>query len=79
MSKVLFSFTWEGVQPSIQQVAEHFGFNEDSFDKDFDVVEIDREADLYCISIEQSELKDRGREDQGFSNPKIEPFDLPEE
>lgn len=80
MSKLLYNINWSGEKPTLEQVAEKFGFDKNDLDEDFGVVEIDPQDDLYSIMVEESAIGQKDTENiKGpFSNPRIEPFDLQE-
>jgi hypothetical protein len=83
---MLYSITWEGPEPTLEQVCERFGFGGDEVDHDFGVVATDPEEGSYAILVEEAAVQRvRGeRTDEAkvitgpFANPRIEPFDLQE-
>jgi len=80
MSKMLYSVNWKGEKPSLEQIAKKYGFQTDDIDRDFGVIEIDPQDNLYSILVEESAVVPKDAKDiEGpFSNPRIEPFDLQE-
>jgi hypothetical protein len=87
MAKLLFSFTWPGEAPSLEQVREHFGLAESEVDAQFGVIEIDPLDQLYSIQVEgeaaQRLMGESGAQPRGaggvYSNPPIHPFGPPVE
>ncbi len=80
MSKMLYSINWTGEKPTLEQVAQKFGFKKKDLDDDFGVVEIDPQDNLYSVLVEETAIvpKDAKNIKGPFSNPRIEPFDLKE-
>lgn len=86
MDKMLFNITSKDRQPSIEEVCEKYGFHPDEIDKQFGIISIDPEADLYCILVDQAaadrvlnlDAEKKGDIEGPFSNPRIEPFGPPE-
>jgi len=80
MSKMLYSINWTGEKPTLEQVAQKFGFEKKDLDEDFGVVEIDPQDNLYSILVEETAIvpKDKENIKGPFSNPRIEPFGLEE-
>jgi len=80
MSKMLYSINWTGEKPTLEQVAQKFGFKNKDLDVDFGVVEIDPQDNLYSVLVEETAIvpKDAKNIKGPFSNPRIEPFDLKE-
>ena len=86
MSKILFNVKWDETgKPSIETVSQKYGFPAEDIDPQFGVVEIDPQDNLYTILVEEEAAQkvsgDYGNrlkpEEGAFSNPRIEPFDLP--
>jgi len=86
MADVFFNITWKQGKPSIEEICERYGFKADEIDKEFGIIEIDPEANLYTILVEykaaQRVMKEYG-DDQSiegpFTNPPIAPFGPPKE
>lgn len=80
MSKMLYSINWTGSKPTLEQIANRFGFDKKDLDEDFGVVEIDPQDNLYSILVEENAVvpKEEGDIKGPFSNPRIEPFGLEE-
>ncbi|MDH4177849.1 MAG: hypothetical protein OEW31_06010 [Thermoleophilia bacterium] len=84
MGKMLYSITWEGAPPSLDEVCARFGFGGDEVDREFGVVATDPDAHLYAVLVEEAAVERLLGEAPGasesiegpFANPLIEPFDL---
>ena len=85
MAKIMVSFQVEGPAPTIADLRQRYSLSDDEIDATFGVVEVDPQACIYTILVEESAvekiLPDGPITDvEGpFSNPRIEPFGPPEE
>lgn len=75
---VLKTFKWSGVEPTIEEIANKLEIPAEYIDKDYGIVPIDLEDNLYCILVDISALPNP-ENGSTFSNPRISPFDLEEE
>lgn len=81
---MLYSITWKGSPPTLDQVRERFALGGDEVDDQFGVVATDPDAGVYAILVEEGAIErlrgERTEEAKAvkgpFANPRIEPFDL---
>lgn len=78
MTKLLYTIKWDSTTPTLEQVSAKYDFPITSMDKDFGVVLIDPEGNLYSIMVEENAVTDQGGIEGPFSNPRIENFGPPE-
>jgi hypothetical protein len=84
MAKLMMSFRVVGSTPTIDDIQTRFSLTNEEIDRNFGVVQVDPEEDLYTILVEESaadKVQPGGniREVEGpFANPRIEPFGPPE-
>jgi hypothetical protein len=85
MSKLLYTIMWDKQPLNIETFSKEFGVALDDIDRDFGVVEIDPQAHLYAVMIEETAARrlagkqtsaDRGVKGP-YDNPVIEPFGPP--
>jgi hypothetical protein len=84
MSKLLYTLTWLGAQPTIADIQAKYHLKHDDLDSDYGVVLIDPQAQQYAVMIEAAAVERiMGRRIEGdpaikgpYSNPPIEPFNL---
>jgi hypothetical protein len=83
MGKVMMTIATPGPSPSMEDIKQQFNLDDDEIDADFGVVEIDPDAHLYTVLVEEQastkiqptpEWKTTGP----YANPRIAPFGPPE-
>ncbi|MDX2140737.1 MAG: hypothetical protein SF123_21820 [Chloroflexota bacterium] len=85
MSKLLYTIMWDREPLTVDAFSEEFDVALHEIDRDFGVVEIDPQAHLYAVMIEEAAVNrlsgKQATEDKGVSgpydNPVIEPFGPP--
>jgi hypothetical protein len=87
MGMVLFQFQQSGSKPTLNTLYRRFGFRAGEVDREYGVVLVDSEADMYVALVDeeaQGRVEPRLPDDAAergigfFSNPRIEPFGPPE-
>ena len=84
MTKMLINITWKEGEPTVDQICEKYGIDPQAIDDDFGVIEIDPEANLYTLLVDQTAAQlarkalgeDETNFEGPFSNARIEPFGL---
>lgn len=85
MVKIMVSFEVAGVAPTVEELKERFGLNDEEIDASFGVVEIDPETHTYTILVDAAAAEkvraggSISKVEGPFSNPRIEPFGPPED
>jgi hypothetical protein len=87
MSKLLYTLTWSGAQPTVADIEAHYHLDHADIDHDYGVVLIDPQAQQYAVMLEESAVErisgSRIERDPGikgpYSNPPVEPFGLQED
>lgn len=80
MSRLMLTVKLDPDHATLDDVRQQLGVGEDEIDSDFGVVNIDPEADLYAIMVDdQTAERLSGQPDvKGpYANPPIEPFGPP--
>jgi len=83
MSKVMMTIGTAGRSPSVEDIKQQFNLDDDEIDPDFGVVEIDPDANLYTVLVEeQAAAKVQPTREWTtagpYANPRIAPFGPPE-
>jgi hypothetical protein len=53
MARMLLTVTWPGERPSLREVCEKYGLRPHEVDEDFGMIEIDPDAHLYTLRVDQ--------------------------
>ena len=79
---VMMTLAASETPPTIQQSAEELGVPVTAIDTDFGVVLVDTKNWVYTVRVDAKALDSSGESAEGvsgpFSDPRIEPFGLPE-
>lgn len=88
METVMLQFKHQGSAPSVEEVCHLFDIKTDEIDMQFGVIATDPTEGLYTVLVDvkakeriQTVLDSRQKDPaEGiFANPRIEPFDTPEQ
>jgi cytochrome oxidase Cu insertion factor (SCO1/SenC/PrrC family) len=80
MGKLMLTVQLDPKKATLADVQRKLKLQSDEIDKEFGVVSIDPDKDLYAVLVEEGAAgKVKGKKGVGgpFSNPKIEPFGRP--
>jgi hypothetical protein len=83
MAKVMMNIQTSEKSPTLESVQKRFGLTDGEIDRSFGVVPIDPEANLFTVLVDERAASKLGSNENWqsegpYSNPRIEPFDLPQ-
>ena len=86
MVKLLYTISWEGEEPTLEQICEKYGFEPEELDPKFGAIEIDPDEHLYSILVEEEAVQRlEGRDEDEpprpegpYADVRIAPFGPPE-